>query len=199
MIPFEVWALILGFSVPMIISPGPGNTILAAAGGHFGVRGSIPFLLGFEAGDLFWCLVYGFGLSQVFVAYPALRELLKWGGIIFTLYLAYGFFQFSSLKEKKDLPRLNAWDGFLSVSLNPKIHSMILVLFSQFLNPSLVLFNQVMQISMVFVLISMLCHLLWIYSGQLLFSQLKSQQAMRVQGYLFGGCLIFVAIFMGFV
>jgi homoserine/homoserine lactone efflux protein len=199
MISFEIWLLILGFAVPMIISPGPGNTILAAAGAQFGVRGSTPFLLGFEAGNLFWCLAYGFGLSQIFMAYPVLREVLKWGGIIFTLYLAYGFFQYSSLAAQKKMKPLNALDGFLSVALNPKIHSMILVLFSQFLNPERRLFDQVMQITLAFVLIGVACHFLWVYMGQLLFSRLKSDIAMKIQGYAFGSCLVLVAIFMGFV
>ena len=70
MIAWDVWVLLLGYSVPMIVSPGPGNTILAASGGRFGVVGSVPFWMGFEAGNLLWCLIYGFGLSQVFEHYP---------------------------------------------------------------------------------------------------------------------------------
>ena len=43
---WEVWTAFLGYAVPMIISPGPGNTLLATAGGRYGVRGSVPFWQG---------------------------------------------------------------------------------------------------------------------------------------------------------
>lgn len=193
MIGLEAWALILTFSVPMIISPGPGNTMLAASGGKFGVRGSVPFWMGFEAGNLVWCLVYGFGLSQVFKGYPYVHTALKWAGTLYVLYLAYGFFRTSSLSAQKDLKPLSFMDGFLSLSFNPKVHSMILVLFSQFLNPSLSLAEQVVQMTTVFVIIGLSCHFMWIYGGQLIFSRMKSPRAIRLQGYSFGMCMLAVA------
>ncbi|OLL30994.1 lysine transporter LysE [Burkholderia sp. SRS-W-2-2016] len=196
MIALEVWMLILGFSVPMIISPGPGNTVLATAGGKFGVRGTLPFLAGFELANLFWCLVYGFGLSRVLIEYPHLRMVLKWAGILYTLYLAYGFFRSSSLKEQQDIRKLTALDGFLSVSLNPKIHSMIFVLFSQFLTPTVPLYVQVLQISVVFTILCVLCHLPWIYGGQVIFDRVKSEQSMKIQGIVFGVCMVLVAVLL---
>lgn len=196
MISLEMWLLILGFSVPMIISPGPGNTILATAGGKFGVRGSLTFLAGFEAANLLWCFVYGFGLSRLLIEYPNLRMVLKWGGILYTLYLAYGFFRSSSLSAQGDVKPLNAVDGFMSVSLNPKIHSMIFVLFSQFLTSSVPLYVQVVQISIVFTILCILCHLPWIYGGQLIFERVKSERSMKIQGVIFGVCMLLVALFL---
>ncbi|PLZ02455.1 LysE family translocator [Burkholderia sp. WAC0059] len=196
MISLEVWLLILGFSIPMIISPGPGNTILATAGGKFGVRGTLPFLAGFEAANLVWCFVYGFGLSRVLIEYPHLRMILKWAGILYTLYLAYGFFKSSSLGAQQDIKKLNAVDGFMSVSLNPKIHTMIFVLFSQFLTTIVPLYVQVVQISIVFTILCVLCHLPWIYGGQLIFERVKSAQSMKIQGYVFGVCMVLVAVFL---
>jgi homoserine/homoserine lactone efflux protein len=194
MIPWEIWILILGFSIPMIISPGPGNTILAASGGKFGVRDSVPFWMGFEAGNLVWCLVYGFGLTEVFQRYPFAYEVLKWGGTLYVLYLAWGFFRSSSLSEQEDMCPLSFLDGFVALSLNVKVHSMILVMFSQFLNPAIPLADQVVQMTAVFVAVGLACHFLWIYGGQLVFSRLKTQRAMRVQGIVFGLCMVAVAV-----
>lgn len=196
MITLKIWGLLLSFALPMIISPGPGNTVLAASGGKFGVRGSIPFWMGFEAGNLCWCLIYGFGLSQVFSRYPLVYICLKWGGMLYILYLAYGFFKSSSLTDKTDLHALSFYDGFISLSLNPKVHSMILVMFSQFLDPTLPLFAQVTQISIVFTVLGLACHFLWIYSGQMIFRKIQSRRAMQWQGIGFGICMILVAIFV---
>lgn len=194
MIGLDAWVLILAFSVPMIISPGPGNTILAASGGKFGVKGSVPFWMGFEAGNLVWCLVYGFGLSQIFKGHPQAYAAMKWAGTLYVLYLAYGFFRTSSLSAQQNLKPLGFLDGFLSLSLNPKVHSMILVMFSQFLDPALPLADQVVQMTVVFVVVGLACHFMWIYGGQLIFSRIKSPAAMRMQGYGFGICMLVVAL-----
>ena len=196
MIALKIWGLILSFAIPMIISPGPGNTILAAAGGKFGVRGTLPFWMGFEAGNLVWCLVYGFGLSQLFKEHPLAYDFLKWGGTLYILYLAWCFFRSGSTSEQQDLKPLGFFDGFASLSLNPKVHSMILVMYSQFLNPALPLSAQVLQIALVFVLIGLACHFLWIYGGQLIFSRFRSERAARIQGVAFGLCMLLVALFM---
>lgn len=196
MISLEIWMLIVGFSVPMIISPGPGNTILAAAGGRFGVRGTLPFWLGFEVANLVWCLVYGLGLSRVLHDHPAAAQALKWAGIAYTLYLAYGFVKSSAPGERAAIPRLSVFDGFLAVSLNPKIHSMIFVLFSQFLRPDLPLASQVVEIAAVFTLLCAACHFPWIYGGQLMFDRFNSAKSIKIQGYVFGACMVAVALFV---
>ena len=49
----KIWGPILSFAIPMILSLGPGNTILAAAGGKFGVRGTRLVWLGFESGNFY--------------------------------------------------------------------------------------------------------------------------------------------------
>ena len=73
---------------------------------------------------------------------------------------------------------------------------MILVMFSQFLSPSLPLSSQVWQMTAVFLAVGLTCHFFWIYGGQLLFSRLKTPRAMRIQGYVFGLCMLVVAVSM---
>lgn len=196
MIPLEIGMLVAGFSVPMIISPGPGNTVLAAAGGRYGVKSVLPFWVGFEAANLVWCLVYGLGLSRVLHDYPQAAQLLKWAGIAYTLYLAYGFMKSPAAGGRSTIPRLNVFDGFLSVSLNPKIHSMIFVLFSQFLRPDLPLASQAVEIAIAFTLLCVACHFPWIYAGQLMFDRFNSERSIKLQGYVFGGCMVAVAAFL---
>ncbi|PMS17403.1 LysE family translocator [Trinickia dabaoshanensis] len=194
MVSLQIWMLIVGFSVPMIISPGPGNTILATAGGRFGVRGTMPFWFGFEAANFIWCLVYGFELSRVLHDVPGAAHVLKWLGIAYTIYLAYGFVKPSKGNKKTAMPRLTAIDGFLSVSLNPKIHSMIFVLFSQFLRPGISLAQQVLQITFVFTVLCIVCHFPWIYGGRVVFHRFSDEKSAKLQGYLFGGCMAAVAL-----
>lgn len=195
---FEIMVLFLGYTVPMVISPGPGNTILAAAGGRFGVGGSVPFWAGFEAGNLALCVVYGFGLGQVFEQVPQLYTVLKWAGIAYVLYLGYGFLKAGPVSEREDVGPLRLVDGFASVCLNPKIHTTILVMFSQFLNPQASVGEQVFLITAVFLVVCVLCHWVWIYGGHVVFRRFTGPTALRVQAYLFGGCMVLVAAYMAF-
>jgi threonine/homoserine/homoserine lactone efflux protein len=183
----------------MVISPGPGNTILAAAGGKFGVGGSARFWAGFETGNVFLCLLYGFGLGQVFRHFPVLSEVMKWASIVYLVYLAYGFFKSGSLSDAKDVRPLSFIDGFISVSLNPKIHSMIFVMFSQFLKPDRPIAGQVILITSAFLIVCIVSHLIWLYGGQVLFKRAKTERAVKLQGYLFGSCMVAVAVAQAFV
>ncbi|MCG2599352.1 MAG: LysE family transporter, partial [Achromobacter sp.] len=127
---WEVWMAFVGYAVPMIISPGPGNTLLATAGGRYGLRGSVPFWVGFEAANLALCALYGLGLGGALHEHPQIHVVLKWMGVLYLLYLAWGFFRASAkpASQAADTRPLGFVDGFICVILNPKIHSMIAVM-----------------------------------------------------------------------
>lgn len=198
MMGWESWMIFLGYAIPMIISPGPGNTLLATAGGRYGLQGSVPFWGGFEAGNLALCAIYGFGLGGTLHEYPQLHTFLKWSGAIYLLYLAWGFFRTSIAPDDPMRPQhaMGFQDGFICVALNPKIHSMIVVMFAQFLTPGVSLFAQVMQLSAAFVILGMLCHFPWIYGGQLILGRFNTPRAARTQAAVFGTSMLVVAAYV---
>ncbi|NPC69003.1 LysE family translocator [Corallococcus exiguus] len=200
MISAEVWVLFLGYTVPMVVSPGPGNTVLATAGGRFGVRGTLPFWMGFEAANVALCLLYGIGLGRALQGLPALHQVLRWGSVVYLLYLAWGFFRASATPgEASDVrTRLGFGEGLLAVALNPKIHSMILVMFSQFLDPARGMFSQTAQLTAAFLAVCLACHFPWIYGGKLILGRFHSERALRIQGWTFGACMIAVAAWVAF-
>jgi threonine/homoserine/homoserine lactone efflux protein len=201
MLTAEVWWLFLGYTVPMVFSPGPGNTVLATAGGRFGIRGSLLFWLGFEVANVALCALYGFGLGHVLHDIPWLHPVLKWGGVVYLLYLAWGFFRStaSSGVESEQPARLGYGEGFLVVALNPKIHSMILVMFSQFLDPARAMFTQTALLTLAFLVVCVVCHFPWIYGGKLILGRFRSERAMRIQGWTFGLCMLAVAGYVAFM
>lgn len=201
MIAWELWIPFLGYAVPMVISPGPGNTVLATAGGRLGVAGSVPFWVGFEAANIALCLVYGFGLAGAVQDRPEVYQILKWAGVLYLLYLAWGFFRTSTASSENDgkgAAKLSFGAGFLLVTLNPKIHSMILVMFSQFLDPSRQIFGQVLQLTVVFLVVCIVCHFPWIYGGKVILGRFQSERAVRIQGWVFGSCMVAVAGYVAF-
>lgn len=195
---WEVWTAFLGYAVPMIISPGPGNTLLATAGGRYGIGGSIPFWSGFEVANLALCALYGLGLGGALHEHPQIHVVLKWAGAAYLLYLAWGFFRASAktASQAADTRRLGFSDGFICVFLNPKIHSMIAVMFAQFLTPGLSLSLQVGQLSIAFVVLGLFCHFPWIYGGKVILGRFNSPRALRIQAAVFGTSMLLVALYV---
>ena len=199
MIAWDVWLLFLGFAVPMVFSPGPGNTLLATAGARFGVGGTVPFWAGFEAANVALCLLYGLGLGRALQGHPEFEFALKWGGIVYLVYLGWSFIRSSvpvAEPEAANPARLSFADGFLAVVLNPKIHSTIAVMFSQFLDPTGSTAAQVGQFTLAFLLVGIACHFPWIYGGKVILGRFRSPGALRVQGIVFGACMLLVAAYL---
>lgn len=198
MLAWELWAAFFGYAIPMVISPGPGNTLLATAGGRFGIRGSVPFWLGFEAANLVLCLVYGLGLGRVLHDYPAFEQALKWVGVLYLLYLAKGFLMPSATgaTRERDTSRFGFSAGFFCVAVNPKIHSMIVVMFAQFLRPGPGMAMQVALLTAAFLIVCVACHFPWIAGGKVVLQRFRSPRALRIQGWIFGLCMLAVAVYV---
>jgi len=198
MLAWELWAAFFGYAIPMVISPGPGNTLLATAGGRFGIRGSVPFWLGFEAANLLLCVVYGLGLGRVLHEYPAFEQVLKWVGVLYLLYLAQSFLLPSKkgAAKERDTSHLGFGAGFFCVMVNPKIHSMIVVMFAQFLRPGADMATQVALLTVAFLVVCVACHFPWIWGGKVVLQRFRSPHALQVQGWIFGACMLAVAAYV---
>ncbi len=79
----------LPFAVVAAFTPGPNNLMLAASGANFGIRRTIPHLLGVVCGFPLLVLAIGLGLGTVFQRHPDVHAVLKFGGAAFLIYLAW--------------------------------------------------------------------------------------------------------------
>ncbi|CAI3957266.1 LysE family translocator [Commensalibacter communis] len=198
MIHFFVWLQFLTFIVPLVFSPGPGNTTFAAMGSQYKFAGTLRFWMGFELGDIFLCSIYAFGLGELIHRFHSIEIGLKWAGIAFLFYLTWTFARSaihpSKYIEKNTTPALGFVDGFLSVFLNPKIHTMLLALFSQF--GALNSFSQLSQLTLGFLIVSIIGHGIWIAGGHFFLSRFQSNTAQRVINSVFALSIAWTAITM---
>lgn len=84
--------LIVAFSLFALVSsgtPGPNNTMLMASGANFGLRASVPHMLGVSLGFGVMVLGVGLGLGGLFAAYPQLHTILAVAGAVYLLWLAW--------------------------------------------------------------------------------------------------------------
>jgi threonine/homoserine/homoserine lactone efflux protein len=82
-------AAFLPFAVVAAFTPGPNNLLLAASGANFGIRRTIPHLLGVMCGFPLLVLAVGLGLGSVFQRHPDVHTVLKFVGAAFLIYLAW--------------------------------------------------------------------------------------------------------------
>lgn len=84
--------LLLGlalFAFVTSVTPGPNNMMLMASGANFGLRRTVPHMMGVALGFVLMALIVGAGLVQVFDAYPVTHTVLKVVSVVYLLWLAW--------------------------------------------------------------------------------------------------------------
>lgn len=76
------------FAFVTSITPGPNNMMLMASGAHFGLRRTLPHLLGVVLGFVFMLVLVGAGVARVLDASPLLGQVLRWACVLMLLRLA---------------------------------------------------------------------------------------------------------------
>jgi threonine/homoserine/homoserine lactone efflux protein len=77
------------FAFVTSVTPGPNNMMLLASGVNFGVRRSVPHMLGISLGFMVLVAAVGLGLGQLFEQFPPLYAALRYAGAAYLLYLAW--------------------------------------------------------------------------------------------------------------
>lgn len=76
------------FALVASITPGPNNLLLMRSGARFGVRRSVPHLVGVQVGFLGLLLLSWLGVGAVLLAAPAAFTVLRWACFAYLLWLA---------------------------------------------------------------------------------------------------------------
>ena len=124
--------LLIGISCSLGFTPGPNNTVASFSGFNFGIKKTIPSILGVWLGYTALVISINFVLISTFIKYPLIQEVIRILGTIFLLYLAYKI-SFSSLsKEDKKINPVKFIDTFIFQFLNPKGVMAAITLISNF-------------------------------------------------------------------
>lgn len=79
---------VIVFSFISTITPGPNNLLLAHSGAHFGIRKTLPHVLGIRCGMLLLHLSILFGLGEVFKIWPVLHQVFTLLAASYIIYMA---------------------------------------------------------------------------------------------------------------
>jgi len=85
----EIVTALIAFAFASSITPGPNNLMLLASGANFGLRRTVPHMLGVSLGHAFMIVLVGAGLMGVFDAYPVAYTILKVVSVAYLLFLTW--------------------------------------------------------------------------------------------------------------
>ncbi|WP_400082495.1 LysE family translocator [Yoonia sp. R78084] len=86
---YEILIALVGFAFASSVTPGPNNLMLMASGANYGLRRTLPHMLGISLGHAFMVAMVGIVLLQIFMTYPVLNIALKVLSATYMLWLAW--------------------------------------------------------------------------------------------------------------
>ena len=86
---YDLFLALLGFAFVTSVTPGPNNMMLLASGVNFGLRRTVPHMLGISVGHSVMVFLVGLGVAGVFVAVPWALTALKVAAVGYMLWLAW--------------------------------------------------------------------------------------------------------------
>jgi threonine/homoserine/homoserine lactone efflux protein len=112
--------LLIGISLSLGFTPGPNNAVAAYSGFNFGIRKTLPLILGVGFGYTTLIILINFVLISTFKNYPIIQEIIRVLGTFFLVYLAYKI-SFSKISSdgKTENP-VKFFDKFIFQFINPK-------------------------------------------------------------------------------
>lgn len=108
------------FALAASISPGPVNLVCLSSGTRYPLSQGLVFVTGASLGFIALFIAVGLGLYSVLTVVPGLKEVLRWAGVAFLLYLSF---------------RLARDDGHLPEGENQKAPGFLAGALMQWLNP----------------------------------------------------------------
>jgi len=161
LLPFLLFAFVAS------ITPGPTNILVLSNSARYGLKATLPIILGACAGAAGIVLLVGTGLGQSLTHWPHVQRAMQWAGVAWLSYLSWRIFHASvepiapSVVQK---PLGLAGAASLQL-INPKTWMMALAVVSVFAGNGAERQAHVLYLSLVFFLIALPCLGAWAMLG----------------------------------
>ncbi|MDG1530849.1 MAG: LysE family translocator [Paracoccaceae bacterium] len=186
---FETLSALGLFVFVAAITPGPNNLMLMASGTNFGLRRTLPHLIGVLTGFLVMIFLVGIALVQVFELYPNVLLVLKYACLIYLFYLAYKVANAGAPDKAKGTGKpITFLQACLFQWVNPKAWAMGLTAITTF-SPDQS-FGAVLVVTCAFGLINIPTVLIWTVAGTHIRRLLKKPLQLKMFNYTMAALLI---------
>jgi threonine/homoserine/homoserine lactone efflux protein len=138
--------LLIGISFSLGFTPGPNNAVASYSGFNFGIKKTIPLILGVGLGYTTLVIIINFALISTFKQFPIIQEIIRILGTFFLIYLAYKIAASNTSQDEIKKNPVSFFDTFIFQFVNPKGVMAALTLISKFVSESNYLMTSIMVI-----------------------------------------------------
>ena len=171
-------------------TPGPNNVVASYSGFNFGIKKTIPHILGVTLGFTSLIFFLTIGLINIFVLFPAIQSIIRYLGTIFLIYLAYKIAFSTGLKETKNENPVRFIETFLFQYLNPKGVMVGIIVVSTYIELGENYLNYATQIVLLALLFSSTSITLWTFIGKFLRKFATNDKFIKYFNYAMSGLLL---------
>ena len=168
------------YAFVMSITPGPNNVMLTAAGANFGLRRTLPHILGVTCGFGTQVAAVCCGLGVLFTRWPQLQTALKWVGAAYLLYLGWQLLRARGGAAGSAGKPVTFAEAAAFQYLNPKAWVMALTAATLFLPPQLGQLLATGFVAGILTLVNLPCITAWALFGSSLGLALTRPLARRI-------------------
>ena len=187
--------------VPLILfccvaafTPGPNNILGSYSGFNFGIRKSLPLILGVTFGYTSLLITLSAGLIIVFKNYPFLQDILKILGSLFLIYLAYKISFKNKLETKEIKNPVKFLNTFFFQYINPKGVIIAIICISTFVESGSNYLFHTMVVVIVSFIISAASISSWCLLGKFLRRFATNKKFIQIFNYIMSFFLIVCVI-----
>lgn len=184
---------LMSYCLVMSATPGPNNVMLATTGANFGYRGTLPAILGIQAGIFVQTMLMCVGLGSIFVAYPLAQQVLRIAGSLYLIYLAWKLAG-ASVGGASAPKAVSFAQAAIFQALNPKSWLKAVTVASVFMPAGRDMLASALLVTMIGTLVGMPCNIMWALFGVSIRSLLKNPRNQRLFNLTMGAILVALAL-----
>ena len=155
------------FAFVASITPGPTNILVLTNSQHFGVKNTIPAILGGCITASLIVLISGAGAGEVLRQFPLIRQAMSWAGVLWLTWMSWQLYRAPAANLSEKTPhRFTAQAAALLQMVNPKTWMMALAVVSLFAPASIHPLRDIALMALWFLLISVMCLMCWAWLGK---------------------------------
>ena len=171
-------------------TPGPNNVVASYSGFNFGVKKTIPHILGVTLGFTSLVIFLSVGLINIFKLFPSIQIIIIYLGTLFLIYLAYKIaFSKTSDDTTKENP-VKFIETFLFQYLNPKGVTVAIIVVSTYVELGENYLNYATQVIILAFLFSITSITLWTLIGKFLRKFATNDKFIKYFNYVMSSLLL---------
>jgi len=182
------------FGIATAFSPGPNNIMTSYTAFNFGIKKSVPTMLGVVLGWTLLIIILQLGSIKVFEKYEIIQTVIKFLGSIYLVIMAYKLSFSKSTQENETISKpVTFWNTFFFQFVNPKSIIVGLTAISIFINQDTFIRDSII-LTIVFFFLAVFSQAAWCLMGKYMRKFATSERFIRNFNYTMSFLLIVCVI-----